>query len=53
MENTGFVLAAFSIVWAVVFGYILLMVNRQRKLRMEIDSLKAILQEKNKVAPDL
>ncbi len=46
MENTGFVLAAFSIVWAVVFGYILLMVNRQRKLHMEIDALKAILRAK-------
>ncbi len=46
MENTGFLLAAFSIVWAVVFGYILLMVNRQRQLRIEIDSLKAILQAK-------
>ena len=46
MENTGFLLAAFSIVWAVVFGYILLMVNRQRKLRTEIDSLKAMLKEK-------
>jgi CcmD family protein len=46
MENTGFLLAAFSIVWAVVFGYILLMVNRQRKLRIEIASLKAVLKEK-------
>ncbi len=46
MENTGFLLAAFSIVWAVVFGYILLMFNRQRKLRIEIASLKAMLQAK-------
>ncbi len=46
MENTGFLLAAFSIVWAVVFGYILLMVNRQRKLQIEIASLKAMLKEK-------
>ncbi len=46
MENTGFLLAAFSIVWAVVFGYILLMINRQRKLRIEIASLKATLKEK-------
>ena len=46
MENTGFVLAAFSIVWAVVFGYILHMFNRQRKLRIEIASLKEMLKEK-------
>lgn len=46
MENTGFLLAAFSIVWAVVFGYILLMFNRQRKLHIEISSLKAMLKEK-------
>ena len=46
MENTGFFLAAFSIAWAVVFGYILLLVNRQRKLRLEITSLKEALKEK-------
>ena len=40
MENAGYLFAAFAIVWVVVFGYVLLLLNRQKKLRREIDSLK-------------
>ncbi len=46
MENAGYLFAAFAIVWAVVFGYVLLLFNRQRRLRREIDSLKEVLQAK-------
>ncbi len=46
MENLGYLFAAFTIVWAVVFGYVLLLLNRQRRLRREIDSLKEALKEK-------
>ena len=46
MENAGYLFAAFTIVWAVVFGYILLLLNRQRKLRREVNSLKEALKEK-------
>ena len=46
MENAGYLFAAFAIVWAVVFGYVLLLFNRQKGLRREIDSLKEALKEK-------
>ena len=46
MENAGYLFAAFAIVWAVVFGYVLLLFNRQRRLRREINSLKEALKEK-------
>ncbi len=46
MENAGYLFAAFGIVWAVVFGYVLLLFNRQRRLRREIDALKETLKEK-------
>ncbi len=46
MENAGYLLAAFAIAWALVFGYVLLLFNRQRRLRREIDSLKEALKEK-------
>ena len=46
MENAGYMLAAFAIVWAVVFGYVLVLFNRQRRLRREIDLLKETLEEK-------
>lgn len=46
MENAGYLFAAFAIVWAVVFGYILLLLNRQGKLQRELDSLKEALRKK-------
>ncbi len=46
MENAGYIFAAFTIIWAVVFGYVLYLFNRQRRLRWEIDSLKKASKEK-------
>ncbi len=46
MENAGYLFATFTIIWAVVFGYVLLLLNRQRRLRREIDSLKEAFKEK-------
>ena len=42
MENAGYIFAAFAIVWAVVFGYVLLLFYRQRRLRRQIDLLKEL-----------
>jgi len=39
MENGGYLLAAFAVVWAVVFGYVLLLFNRQQRLQKQIDQL--------------
>ena len=46
MENAGYIFAAFTIVWAVVFGYVLTLFNRQRRLRREIDLMKETLEER-------
>ncbi len=46
MENAGYLFAAFAIVWAVVFGYVLSLFNRQRRLKREINLLKESLKEK-------
>ncbi len=46
MENAGYLFAAFGIVWIVVFGYVLLLFNRQKRLRRELNSLKEVLKEK-------
>ncbi len=40
MENLGYLFAAFTIVWAVIFGYILSLLRKQRQLRRELDWLK-------------
>lgn len=40
MENLGYLFAAYTIVWAVIFGYIFSLSRRQRELRREVDLLK-------------
>ncbi|MBM2824486.1 MAG: hypothetical protein HW402_150 [Dehalococcoidales bacterium] len=46
MENAWFLFAAYSIVWAVVFGYVLSLFRQQRRLRQQIDSLSKTLKGK-------
>ena len=45
MENAGFLFTAFALVWAVVFGYVLMLQNQQRGLKHEIDFLKELLKK--------
>ncbi len=40
MENLGYLLAAYTVIWAVVFGYILYMQRKQRRLQRQTDMLK-------------
>lgn len=40
MENAAYLFTAFTIIWALVFGYLLFLFIRQRNLRREIESLK-------------
>ncbi len=46
MENAGYILGAFALTWAVVFGYVFILINRQKRLHREIDSLKEALKKK-------
>jgi CcmD family protein len=46
MDNFGYLFAVFAIVWAVIFVYVLVLVNGQKKLRQEIDRLGDIIKEK-------
>ena len=46
MENAGYLFTAFGVVWAVVFGYVLLLSSRQKRLRRDIESLKEVFKEK-------
>ena len=47
MENAEYIFAAFAVVWVVVFGYVLSLFNRQRKLHREIDLLKEIIRARS------
>ncbi len=40
MENAGYLLAAFTIAWLALFGYIFALSRRQQHLRRDIDLLK-------------
>ncbi len=45
MENAGYIFVAFGIVWVVVFAYLLILANRQKRLGQEIESLRRTLKE--------
>jgi CcmD family protein len=45
MENAGYLLAAFAIIWAIVFGYVLMMHRKQRQLQRQIKQLKESLEK--------
>ena len=46
MENAGYLYAAFGIIWAGVFGYVLSLVLKQRRLHRELEALKESLGDK-------
>ena len=45
MENLGYLLAAYTLIWAVVFGYVLFMQRKQRRLQRQIDLLRKSLEK--------
>jgi len=45
MENIGYLLAAYTIIWAVIFGYVLFMQRKQRKLQRQVTLLQESLEK--------
>lgn len=45
MQNAGYLFAAYTAVWVVFFGYVLTLLNRQKGLRRDIDTLKQALKK--------
>ena len=48
MENAGYLFAAFAVVWGVLFSYIFVLSQRQKKLRREIELLKEVLHKETR-----
>jgi CcmD family protein len=46
--NFWYLFAAFAVVWVVLFGYVVTLVHRQKKITREIESLKEAMQDKSK-----
>jgi len=47
VDDLDYLFAAFAVVWVVIFGYILLLSFRQRKLRQGIDLLEQKVTERD------
>lgn len=45
MDNMGYLLAAYTIIWAVIFGYVLFMQRKQRKLQMQVTLLQKSIEK--------
>jgi len=45
MGNMSYLFAAYTIIWAVVFGYVFYLYRKQRKLQRDINSLKDRIDE--------
>jgi CcmD family protein len=43
MENAGYLLAAYAIIWAVIFGYVFYMQRKQTNLRRQLDKLQKLI----------
>jgi CcmD family protein len=46
MENAGFLFSAYIIVWVALFGYVLFLVNKQKNVQKDLDTLKSASQKK-------
>ena len=40
MENLGYLFAAYSVIWLVLFGYIFSIARRQQNLKRQLDILE-------------
>ncbi len=47
MDDMDYLFAVFAVVWVVIFGYILILSFRQRKLQRMIESIEMKVAEKN------
>jgi CcmD family protein len=45
MENAGYLFAAYTVIWAAVFGYVFFLVRKQSGLKRQLDSIKEDLKK--------
>ncbi len=46
MSNLAYLFAAFAAIWLVLFGYVLVLTGRTKRLQRELDQLRASLPKK-------
>lgn len=47
MQNVGYLLAAFIVIWLLFFGYLFVIARRQKRLSGEIEALKELIEKKS------
>ena len=47
MANLGFLFAAYTAVWVLLFLYVLVLARRNRSLQKEIEELRQLLRQRN------
>ena len=53
MENIGYLIAAYTIIWAVIFGYVFYLFHKQRKLLQRMDLFKdSVIEQPNRIASE-
>lgn len=45
MENAGYLFAAYTIIWAFIFGYVFFLIRRQAHLKRQLNSLQEAFKE--------
>ncbi len=45
MENLNYLLAAYSVIWIFIAGYVFSIIRRQRKLEEEIENVKNMIKK--------
>ena len=46
MENLNYLFAAFTVVWALIFLYVMLLSRRNRSLEQEIEELRELVERR-------
>ena len=46
MSEMGYLFAAYTVVWALIFGYVVSLSGRQKRLNQELETLKRMIEEK-------
>ncbi len=46
MQNLPYLVAAYLIIWAAIFGYVMSLVSRHRALRREVESLRRAMADR-------
>ncbi|MGH9322981.1 MAG: CcmD family protein [Vicinamibacteria bacterium] len=46
MKNLGYLFAAYTVIWLVLFAYIMSIASRQKKLDMELETLRKLVERK-------